>query len=72
MPPDCDIEFSMDFLPGTAPIYKRPYGMNAKDLAELKKQIGELLSKGYIRPSSSLWGAPLSLLKRKMILEGCA
>jgi hypothetical protein len=46
--------------------------MNAKDLAELKKQIGELLSKGYIRPSSSPWGAPLSLLKRKMILEGCA
>jgi hypothetical protein len=48
MPPDRDIEFSIELIPGTAPIYKRPYGMNVKDLAELKKQIDELLSKGYI------------------------
>jgi hypothetical protein len=48
IPPDRDIEFSIEHLPGTAPIYKRPYGMNVKDLAELKKQIDELLSKGYI------------------------
>jgi hypothetical protein len=33
MPPDRDIEFSIELLPGTAPIYKRPYGMNVKDLA---------------------------------------
>jgi hypothetical protein len=37
MSPNCDIEFSIDFLPGTAPISKRPYGMNYKNLAELKK-----------------------------------
>jgi hypothetical protein len=59
MPPDCDIEFSIELLPDTAPIYKRPYGMNVKDLAELKKQIDELLSKGYIRPSSSPWWSPI-------------
>jgi hypothetical protein len=54
MPPDRDIEFSIELLPGTTPIYKRPYGMNVKDLAELKKQIDELLNKGYIRPSSTI------------------
>jgi hypothetical protein len=43
MPPDCDIEFSIQLIPGTAPISKRPYRMNVKDLAELKKQIEELL-----------------------------
>jgi hypothetical protein len=57
MPPDRDIEFSIELLPGTAPISKRPYRMDVKDLVELKKQIEELLEKGFIRPSSSPWGA---------------
>jgi hypothetical protein len=65
MPPDRDIEFSIELLPGTAPIYKRPYGMNVKDLTELKKQIDELLSKGYIRPSSSPWGSPILFVDKK-------
>jgi hypothetical protein len=65
MPPDRDIEFSIELLPGTAPIYKRPYGMNVKDLAELKKQIDELLSKGYIRPSSSPCGSPILFVDKK-------
>jgi hypothetical protein len=46
MPPDRDIEFSIELIPGTAPISKGPYRMDVKDLAELKKQIEELLSKG--------------------------
>jgi hypothetical protein len=71
MPPDRDIEFSIELLPGTAPIYKRPYGMNVKDLVELKKQIDELLSKGYIRPSSSPWGSPILFVDKKMVLEEC-
>jgi hypothetical protein len=65
MPPDRDIEFSIELLPCTAPIYKRPYEMNVKDLAELKKQIDELLSKGYIRPSSSPWGSPILFVDKK-------
>jgi hypothetical protein len=65
MPPDRDIEFNIELLPGTAPIYKRPYGMNVKDLAELKKQIDELLSKGYIRPSSSPCGSPILFVDKK-------
>jgi hypothetical protein len=39
MPPDRDIEFSIELISGTALISKRPYRMDAKDLAELKKQI---------------------------------
>jgi hypothetical protein len=50
MPPDRDIEFSIELLPGTAPISKRAYRMDVKDLFELKKQIEELLEKGFIRP----------------------
>ena len=48
MPPDRDIEFSIELLPGTGPISKRPYQMPANDLEEIKKQIKELLEKGYI------------------------
>ena len=59
MPPDREIEFSIDLVPGTAPIYKRPYRMDAEKLAELKTQIQEQLEKGHIRPSTSPWGAPV-------------
>jgi hypothetical protein len=65
MPPDRDIEFSIELLPRTAPISKRPYRMDVKDLVELKKQIEELLEKGFIRPSSPPWGAPVLFVKKK-------
>ncbi|WVZ96332.1 LOW QUALITY PROTEIN: hypothetical protein U9M48_041987 [Paspalum notatum var. saurae] len=62
MPPNRDIEFVIELVPGTAPIYKRPYRM---DLAELKDQIQELLDKGYIRPSTSPWGALVIFVPKK-------
>jgi hypothetical protein len=65
MPPDRDIEFSIELIPGIAPISKRPYRMDVKDLAELKKQIEELLSKGFTRPSSSPCGAPTLFVDKK-------
>jgi hypothetical protein len=65
MPPDRDIEFSIELLPKTAPISKRAYRMDVKDLIELKKQIEELLDKGFIRPSSSPWGAPVLFMNKK-------
>jgi hypothetical protein len=65
MPPDRGIEFSIQLIPGIAPISKRPYRMDVKGLAELKKQIEELLSKGFIRPSSSPWGAPTLFIDKK-------
>jgi hypothetical protein len=59
MPPDRDIKFVIELMPGTAPIYKSPYRMATPELAELKEHIKELLEKGFICPSSSPWGAPM-------------
>jgi hypothetical protein len=50
MPPDREVEFVIDLLPGTAPISKRP---NMMSIEELKEQLTELQEAGYIRPSSS-------------------
>jgi hypothetical protein len=65
LPPDRDVEFSIDLLRGTAPISKRPYRIDVKDLGELKKQIEELLEKHFIHPSSSPWGAPVLFVDKK-------
>jgi hypothetical protein len=65
MPPDRDIEFAIELQPGTAPISKRPYRMPPAELAELKKQLQELLDKGFIRPSTSPWGCPTLFVKKK-------
>jgi hypothetical protein len=65
MPPDRDIEFIIELLPGMPPISKRSYRMPVNELVELKKQIAELQSKGFIRPSSSPWGAPVLFMKKK-------
>src|SRR5512140_115224 len=65
MPPDRDIKFIIDLIPGTAPKSKRPYRMPVNELEELKKQIRELQEKGFIRPSSSPWGAPVLFVKKK-------
>ncbi|XP_024312059.1 LOW QUALITY PROTEIN: uncharacterized protein LOC100823542 [Brachypodium distachyon] len=65
MPLDREVEFLIDLVPGTTPIAKRPYRMAANELAELKKQLQELQEKGYIRPSSSPWGAPVIFVQKK-------
>jgi hypothetical protein len=65
MPPDRDIEFIIELLPGTPPISKRPYRMPVNELMELKKQIAELQSKGFIRPCSSPWRAPVLFMEKK-------
>jgi hypothetical protein len=65
MPPDRDTEFVIELIPGTVPIYKRPYRMPDKQLVELKEQIQELQGKGYIRPSSSTWVAPMIFILKK-------
>jgi hypothetical protein len=64
MPPDRDIEFVIELQPGTAPISKIPYRMPPAELAELKKQLQELLDKGFIRPSTSPWGCPALFVKK--------
>jgi hypothetical protein len=65
MPLNRDIEFIIELLPGTLPISKRPYRMPMNELVELKKQIVELQAKGFIRPRSSLLGAPILFVEKK-------
>jgi hypothetical protein len=65
MPPDREIEFAIDLVPGTTPISKRPYRMSAGELKELRKQLNELEEKGLIRPSVSPWAAPALFTEKK-------
>jgi hypothetical protein len=53
MPPDWEIEFVIELVPGTTPIFRRSYRMATNHLAELMEQIQELLDKGYIHSSAS-------------------
>jgi hypothetical protein len=65
MLPDRDIEFAIELQLGTSPISKRPYRMPPAEMAELKKQLQELLDKGFVRPSTSPWGCPALFVKKK-------
>jgi hypothetical protein len=65
MPPEGKVEFAIELILGTAPIFKRAYRVSRLELAELKKQIDELLEKGYIRPSTSPWAAPVLFVEKK-------
>ena len=59
------MEFTIDLIPGTEPISILPYRMAHAELRELKAQLEELLSKGFIRPSISPWEAPVLFVKKK-------
>ena len=59
------MEFTIDLIPRTEPISIPPYRMAPADLRKLKAQLEELLSKGFIRPSISPWGAPVLFVKKK-------
>jgi len=65
LPPRRKVEFSIDLVLGIGPISMTPYRMAPTELVELKKQIEELLGKQFIRPSTSPWGAPMLLVKKK-------
>ncbi|CAA7054511.1 unnamed protein product [Microthlaspi erraticum] len=65
LPPSRSDPFTIELELGTSPISKTPYRMAPAELAELKKQIEDLLSKGFIRPSVSPWGAPVLFVKKK-------
>jgi hypothetical protein len=65
LPPEREVEFGIECIPGTGPISKAPYRMAPAELKELKVQLQELLDKGFIRPSSSPWGAPVLFVKKK-------
>jgi hypothetical protein len=65
MPPERKVEFAIELLPRTTPIFKRAYRVSGPELVELKKQIDELLEKGYIRPRTSPWAAPVLFVEKK-------
>jgi hypothetical protein len=65
MPPERKVEFAIELIPGTTHISKRAYRVSGSELVELKKQIDELLEKGYIRPSTSPWAAPVLIVEKK-------
>ncbi|XP_058763323.1 uncharacterized protein LOC131636745 [Vicia villosa] len=64
VPPEREVEFAIDLVPGTRPVYMALYMMSASELSELKKQLEELLEKKFVRPSVSPWGAPVLLVKK--------
>ncbi|KAL0420383.1 UNVERIFIED_CONTAM: Transposon Ty3-G Gag-Pol polyprotein [Sesamum latifolium] len=65
LPPQQEIDFEIETIPGAAPISIAPYRMAPSELKELKKQLEEMLDKGFIRPSISPWGAPVLFVKKK-------
>ncbi|RVW13186.1 Transposon Ty3-I Gag-Pol polyprotein [Vitis vinifera] len=64
LPPHREFDFSIEVYPGTDPISVSPYRMAPLELKELKTQLDELLGKGFIRPSTSPWGAPVLFVKK--------
>ena len=65
LPPSREVEFFIVLVPETSPMLMALYRMARAELVELKNQIEELLGKQFIRPSTSPWGAPMLLLKKK-------
>ncbi|XP_057990644.1 uncharacterized protein LOC131173015 [Hevea brasiliensis] len=65
LPPEREVEFGIDLVPGTEPISMPPYRMAPAELKELKEQLQDLLDKGFIRPSVSPWGAPVLFVRKK-------
>ena len=65
LPPAREVEFAIDLQPGVSPISMAPHRMAPIELQELKVQLEELLDMGFIRPSTSPWGAPILFAKKK-------
>ncbi|GJZ64869.1 putative reverse transcriptase domain-containing protein [Tanacetum coccineum] len=65
LPPIREIEFRIELIPGATPVAKSPYRLAPSELEELSGQLKELQDKGFIRPSSSPWGAPILFVKKK-------
>ncbi|GJV81071.1 putative reverse transcriptase domain-containing protein [Tanacetum coccineum] len=65
IPPDRQVEFHIDLIPRSTHVAKTPYRLALSEMQELMKQLPELVDKGFIRPSSSPWGAPVLFVKKK-------
>nr|GEX71622.1 putative reverse transcriptase domain-containing protein [Tanacetum cinerariifolium] len=65
IPPTRQVEFQIDLIPGATPVARTPYQLAPSEMKELSDQLKELVDKGFIRPSSSRWGAPVLFVKKK-------
>nr|GEW27928.1 hypothetical protein [Tanacetum cinerariifolium] len=65
LPPPRQVEFEIELVPGTAHVARAPYRLAPSEMKELTKQLQELSDKGFIRSSSSPWGAPVLFVKKK-------
>ncbi|GJU56487.1 putative reverse transcriptase domain-containing protein [Tanacetum coccineum] len=65
LPPPRQVEFRIDLILGVAPVARAPYHLAPSELKELSEQLQELSEKGFIRLSSSPWGAPVLFVKKK-------
>ncbi|GJX20599.1 putative reverse transcriptase domain-containing protein, partial [Tanacetum coccineum] len=65
LPPTRQVEFQIDLMPGATPVAQAPYRLALSEMKELSEQLQELSDKGFIRPSSSPWGAPVLFVKKK-------
>nr|GEZ70226.1 putative reverse transcriptase domain-containing protein [Tanacetum cinerariifolium] len=65
IPPTRPVEFQIDLVPGVVPVAWAPYRLAPSEMKELAKQLQELSDKGFIRPNSSPWGAPVLFVKKK-------
>nr|GEX11032.1 putative reverse transcriptase domain-containing protein [Tanacetum cinerariifolium] len=65
IPPAQQVEFQIDLVPGAAPVARAPYRLAPSEMKELAEKLQELSDKGFIRPSSSPWGALVLFVKKK-------
>ncbi|GJU92648.1 hypothetical protein Tco_1317404 [Tanacetum coccineum] len=65
LPPSREVEFLINLVPGAMSVAKSHYRLAPKEMQELSNQLKELQEKGFIRPSSSPWGAPVLFVEKK-------
>ncbi|GJV38473.1 putative reverse transcriptase domain-containing protein [Tanacetum coccineum] len=65
LPPARQVEFQIDLVPSVAPVAREPYRLAPTEMQELSTQLQKLSNRGFIRPSSSPWGAPVLFVKKK-------
>nr|GEU52585.1 putative reverse transcriptase domain-containing protein [Tanacetum cinerariifolium] len=65
LPPTRQVEFQIDLIPGAAPVARAPYRLAPSKMKELSDKLKELFDRGFIRPSSLPWGAPVLFVKKK-------
>nr|GFA82748.1 putative reverse transcriptase domain-containing protein [Tanacetum cinerariifolium] len=65
LPPIRQVEFQIELIPGAAPVARAPYRLAPSEMQELSNQLQDLIDRGFIRPSTSPWGAPVLFVKKK-------